>query len=385
MHQSLRWTENQSRVFVRRDVRDLRPTNIAGTGDPVPYQLIEDPAKLRRVLEATLLIKGDLELPALLGHVIEEARSMTGARYGALGVLNDRATALAEFVTVGLDEETEAQIGERPTGQGVLGLLIAHPQPMRLADIGSHPASYGFPANHPPMTSFLGVPIKVRDEVYGILYLTDKIGWSEFTADDEALVGALALGAGIAIENTRLHQRVQEVAIFEDRDRLARDLHDTVIQSLFAVGLSLQSMAGAARAASMADRLNAAVTEIDSTIRRIRSAIYELGVAEISLGIRASLLSLVRGPRSGRRIRSPRVLRRTGRLGHIGGDRRTPAGRCARGSDECRPPRPGYRGHGRARGLGRSLPTSGHGQRPGPEQHRCSGRGSGSRQPATSG
>ena len=94
------------------------------------------------------------------------------------------------------------------------------------------------------MSSFLGVPIKIRDEVYGILYLTDKIGWSEFTSDDEALVGALAIAAGIAIENARLHQRVQELAVFDERDRLARDLHDTVIQRLFAVGLSLQGVAG---------------------------------------------------------------------------------------------------------------------------------------------
>ena len=123
--------------------------------------------------------------------------------------------------------------------EGVLGLLIADPKPLRLAQIGDHPESFGFPPNHPPMSSFLGVPIKVRDEVYGNLYLTDKIGWSEFTSDDDALVGALALAAGIAIENARLHQRVQEAAVYEERDRMARDLHDTVIQRLFAVGLSL--------------------------------------------------------------------------------------------------------------------------------------------------
>ena len=105
------------------------------------------------------------------------------------------------------------------------------------------------------MTSFLGVPIKVRDEVYGNLYLTDKIGWSEFTSDDEALIGALAVAAGIAIENARLHARVQEVAIYEERDRLARDLHDTVIQRLFAIGLSLQSLAGNPSASGISDRL----------------------------------------------------------------------------------------------------------------------------------
>ena len=144
------------------------------------------------------------------------------------------------------------------------------------------------------MTSFLGVPIKVRDEVYGNLYLTDKIGWSEFTRDDEALVEALALAAGIAIENARLHQRVQEVAVYEDRDRVARDLHDTVIQRLFAVTLSLQSMAGAAEAAGLADRLKEAVSNLDATIRQVRSTIYELGSAGIDQGVRATVLALIR-------------------------------------------------------------------------------------------
>jgi len=166
--------------------------------------------------------------------------------------------------------------------------------PLRLASLASHPDSYGFPANHPPMTSFLGVPIKVRDEVYGNLYLTDKVGWSEFTSDDEALVEALALAAGIAVENTRLHQKVQAVAVYEDRDRLARDLHDTVIQRLFAVGLSLQSLAVAAPSSDMAERLNAAITDLDDTIKQVRSTIYELGSAAIDHGLRANILSLVR-------------------------------------------------------------------------------------------
>ena len=184
----------------------------------VPFRGIEDPSKLRRVLEATLLIEANLELPEVLRHVIEEACSMTGARYGALGVLDEEKRALCEFVTVGLSVEEEDQIGPRPTGRGVLGLLIADPRPLRIHEIGRHPDSFGFPAGHPPMTSFLGVPIKVRDEVYGNLYLAEKVGWTEFTQDDEALVGALSLAAGIAIENARLHERVRRSAVYEDRD-----------------------------------------------------------------------------------------------------------------------------------------------------------------------
>lgn len=246
------------------------------------------------MLEATLLLEGDLELQVLLRHFIEEARSMTAARYGALGVLNEDHTALSQFLTVGLESDEEQRIGARPTGRGVLGVLINDPRPLRLSNLGSHDESFGVPPNHPPMTSFLGVPIKVRGEIYGNLYLTDKLGWSEFSRDDEALVEALALAAGIAIGNARLHQRVQQVAVFEDRDRVARDLHDTVIQRLFAVTLSLQSMAGAAEAAGMSDRLREAVLNLDATIRQIRSTIYELGSAGIDQGVRATLLALIR-------------------------------------------------------------------------------------------
>ena len=261
--------------------------------DEVPYHSIEDPATLRRVLEAVLLIEADLDLPTLLRHIIDEARSMANARYGALGVLNEDGTALAEFVTAGLGPEEEARIGARPTGEGVLGLLISDPNPLRLANIDAHPDSYGFPPEHPHMSSFLGVPIRIRDEVYGNLYLTDKIGWSEFTGDDEALVGALALAAGIAIENARLHQQAQEVVVYEERDRLARDLHDTVIQRLFAVGLSLQSIAGSPSGAGVAGRLESAIVDIDDTIRQVRTSIFELGLAEDSRGLRAEILSLV--------------------------------------------------------------------------------------------
>ena len=260
----------------------------------MPFRTIEDPAKLRRVLQAMLVLQADLDLPAALRHFIEEARSITGARYGALGVLNEDHTALAEFLTVGLSSDEEERIGPRPTGRGVLGLLITDPRPVRLAELGTHPESYGFPPNHPPMTSFLGVPIMVRDEVYGNLYLTDKIGWSEFTADDEALIEALALAAGIAIENSRLHRRVQEVAVYEDRDRLARDLHDTVIQRLFAAGLSLQSMATAVESTGLSERLEGVIADLDDTIRQVRSAIYELGSASVDRGVRSNVLALVR-------------------------------------------------------------------------------------------
>lgn len=259
----------------------------------MPYRSIDDPVKLRRVLEAVLLLEADLDLPTLLRHIVGEARSMTNARYGALGVLNEDGNALSEFITVGLESDEEGRIGARPTGRGVLGLLISEPKPKRLTLLSSDPTSFGFPPNHPPMTSFLGVPIKVRDEVYGNLYLTDKVGWSEFTSDDEALIGALAVAAGIAIQNARLHSRAQVAAVYEERDRLARDLHDTVIQRLFAIGLSLQSLAGNPSASGISDRLKGTISDVDETIRQVRTSIFELGSEGLNRGVRENVLTLL--------------------------------------------------------------------------------------------
>jgi signal transduction histidine kinase len=258
----------------------------------MPYRQIDDPAKLRRVLEATLLLEADLDLGAVLRHVVDEARAMTNARYAALGVLDTEKEGLSDFLTSGLDAGAERAIGDRPTGRGVLGLLIAEPQVVRIPRLSDHEASVGLPPNHPPMTSFLGVPIQVRGEIYGILYLTDKQGWEEFTVDDESLVGALAVAAGIAIESARLHELVAESAVFAERDRMARDLHDTVIQRLFGVGLSLQGLVSGGTETDRSARLSAAIDDIDDTIREIRTTIYGLTMTDVHRGARAAVLGL---------------------------------------------------------------------------------------------
>lgn len=259
----------------------------------MPYRSIDDPASLRRLLQAVLLLQGDLALGDLLRHLVEEATSMTGARYGALGVLDESRTGLAQFITVGISPAEEAKIDHRPKGLGLLGLLISDPKPMRLADLHAHPESVGFPDGHPPMTSFLGVPVTARDEVYGNLYLTEKIGWSEFTSDDEVLAVALAAAAGIAIENARLHQRAQEAVVLEDRDRIARDLHDAVIQRIFAVGLSLQGIVHKELPEGVGPRIESAIEDLDATIRQIRSSIFELGPPRSSGSVRSQILALV--------------------------------------------------------------------------------------------
>jgi two-component system, NarL family, sensor histidine kinase DevS len=260
----------------------------------MPYHQIDDPTTLRRALDAVLLIEADLELSVLLRHVTEEACAMTGARYGALGVLDEGRAQLAEFITVGLEPDQEEQIGPRPTGRGVLGPLMANPAPLRLSRISAHQESFGFPDGHPPMTSFLGVPIKVRDDIFGNLYLTEKIGWGEFTREDEALVASLAVAAGIAIENALLHRQVQREAVTEDRERMARDLHDTVIQTLFAAGLSLQAMAESVQATALSDQLSTVASTIDMAIRQLRSAIYDLGLTGDERGLRARIVTLLR-------------------------------------------------------------------------------------------
>lgn len=204
----------------RRSRRRWGPTSLFNRLAERQDVVVKESDRVQQIFDAILLVEENLELPALLRHVVQEASSMTGARYGALGVLNDDQTGLAEFVTVGLEAEQVSNMGPPPTGKGVLGVLITDPRPLCLADIGDHPDAFGFPVNHPPMTTFLGVPIKVRGEVYGDLYLTDKIGCAEFTEDDVAVVETLALAAGVAIENGRLQKKVQLTAVNEDRSQL---------------------------------------------------------------------------------------------------------------------------------------------------------------------
>ncbi|HEU5475500.1 MAG TPA: GAF domain-containing protein [Actinophytocola sp.] len=161
--------------------------------------------RLKGLLDAVLAVGAGLELDGTLQRIIQTALKLVDARYGALGVLNEEG-GLARFVYVGIDEETRASMGHLPEGKGLLGVLIDHPEPIRLPDLSKHPASVGFPANHPPMRSFLGVPVRVRDEVFGNLYLTEKRGAAEFTADDETVLSALAAAAGVAVENARLFE-----------------------------------------------------------------------------------------------------------------------------------------------------------------------------------
>jgi signal transduction histidine kinase len=404
-------------------------------------EVVTSRERLRALLDAVVGIGTDLDLRSTLRRIVEAACELVGARYGALGVVGSDHN-LQEFIFHGIDPAEAATIGDLPRGRGVLGLLIADPRPVRMSEITDHPQSYGLPPGHPPMHSFLGVPIRIREQVYGNLYLAEKQGATQFTEDDEEIVVALAAAAGVAIDNARLYalahrrerylaaaaeitevllgqvrrtdalalvaRRAREVAeaelamvllydgesdrftvevvtgtgpepspligtlldgadtaftravtdrehvvlenlakaapwpatvldgpavvtplattetlhgvlvvahrpgragpdeqdlsllasfagqaalameraraqeerellvVLEDRERIARDLHDVVIQRLFATGLQLQSTAPLTNRPEITNRINAAVDELDSTIRDIRRAIFEL-------------------------------------------------------------------------------------------------------------
>ena len=233
-------------------------------------------AQLRRLLSAVMAIGADLELPVVLEHITSAARELVNARYAALGVLDRDGTALSEFITVGLTDEERIRIGALPKGHGILGLLILEPEPLRLPDLTLHPDSFGFPPGHPPMHSFLGVPLYVRGEVFGNLYLTDKEGGGSFTDIDEELAMSLAAAAAVAIDNARLHERSRELSVLNDRERIAHDLHDTVIQRLVGSGLVLQGTIRMIDRPDAADRVERVIDELDETVRHLRSAIFEL-------------------------------------------------------------------------------------------------------------
>ncbi len=258
-----------------------------------PFDQIDDPARLRRLVQAILILDAELHLPVVLRRIIEEACDLVDAQFGALGVLSADGQTLDQFLTVGLDSEQEQSIGPRPTGRGVLGTLIADDKPLRLANLSDSPDSFGTPELHPEMTSFLGVPVRVHGEVYGNLYLTNKRDAKEFSAIDEELVLALAMAAGIAIENARLHSLVRDRALTEDRDRIARDLHDSVIQRLFAIGLSLQGTARLVERPEAVMRIAEAIDKLDETIRQLRKAIFDIELTINKEGLQPKVLDLV--------------------------------------------------------------------------------------------
>ncbi|HEX9762309.1 MAG TPA: GAF domain-containing sensor histidine kinase, partial [Acidimicrobiia bacterium] len=208
-----------------------------------------------------------------LRRLVSEARRATGAPYAALGVLGDHGV-LSDFIYDGIDEGLARLIGHLPTGRGVLGTVIRENMTIVLDVIADHPDSHGFPPNHPAMGTFLGVPVAVGERAFGNLYLTDKEGG--FTDDDVIMVEALSRIAGAAVHTARLQSRLRGLAVVEERQRIARDLHDSVIQDLFAVGLGLQGLAARLDDEKSGELLDDSVDRLDQSVNTLRNYIFEL-------------------------------------------------------------------------------------------------------------
>ena len=234
---------------------------------------------------ATRAIAGELDLNRVLQQIVDSVRDLVGARYAALGTFGDDGR-IEQFITSGISDEVRRLIGPPPQGHGLLGTIIRDGATLRVADISKHPDSYGFPAHHPPMRSLLGVPIRVGGGIVGNFYLTEKVEAEAFGDEDEELVEMFAAHAGIAIQNARLHEDVQALAIVGERLRISRDLHDGIIQSIYAVSLSLEEAVElvASDPDNAADRVDRAIDRLHTTISDIRTFIVGLG-SELGTGL----------------------------------------------------------------------------------------------------
>jgi signal transduction histidine kinase len=224
------------------------------------------------LLDAAAQVSEQGELHSLLESVVGIAMGLTGAKYGALGVVGAHGF-LVDFIHRGIEPDTAVGIGHLPLGLGVLG-AISRGESIRIDEIADHPEAHGMPDGHPTMASFLGVPLRTNDDVFGSLYLAEKPGG--FTDPDQATIETLSIIAGSAIANVRIHRRLREAAIAEDRARIARDVHDDIIQDLFAVGLSLQSLADSLPGEQDSEMVRTQVERVDSCITSLRQFIFNL-------------------------------------------------------------------------------------------------------------
>ena len=235
-------------------------------------------AQVQALNVAGISLTSELDTATVLQRVVDQARLVAAAKYAALGVFDEDGN-VSQFITSGMDPHVRELIGPLPRGRGVLGVLQQDKATLRLRRLQDHPSSVGFPANHPPMHSFLGTPILYRGVSLGNLYLTEKEGDAEFTSDDEEAIRTLAAQAAIAIENARLYEQLERVSALEERHRIGMDLHDGVIQSLYGVSLLLEDVS--ARTASepeearkglekAVDRLNAAIADLRNYVLGLR-------------------------------------------------------------------------------------------------------------------
>jgi signal transduction histidine kinase len=232
---------------------------------------------LEALSEAVGAVGGELDVEIVLQLIVDRARGLVGAHYAALGIVDDHQR-IERFITSGISSQERSRLGPLPEGHGLLGLMITEGRSLRIPDIGAHRASSGFPPFHPPMHSLLGVPVRIKGRIIGNFYLTDKDGTADFNDDDQRLIELFALHAGIAIENARLHEAVGRLAVIEERDRIGRDLHDGIIQSIYGVSLSLEDMPELMQEdpAQARARADGAIDALNDTIRDLRGFIFGL-------------------------------------------------------------------------------------------------------------
>lgn len=270
-------------------------------------QIKERSDQLGALHSAALALTTEHDLSTVLQKVIDLAGTIVGARYGALGVLDDKGEVIVQFITAGLTPEERALMPVPPRGHGLLGALIKEGKPIRVPEIERDPRSVGFPPNHPPMHSFMGVPIRSKNKVIGNLYMTDKLApngkeHTVFTELDQQVLEMFATQAAIAIENAQLYRQTQELAILKERERFGMDLHDGIIQSVYAVGLMLEDgqQRIASEPAEAKIRIERAIHDLNDVIRDIRSYIMNLrpqrfqgrdlkrGLEDLARGLRAN-------------------------------------------------------------------------------------------------
>lgn len=259
------------------------PTTLPG--DPLPGDTSGALAieTIEALDAATRAIAEVLDLETVLQLIVDRVRVLVDARYAALGIA-DVQGHIERFITSGLTREERAAIGPLPQGHGLLGVIIRENRSLRIPDIAAHPDSHGFPPHHPPMRSLLGVPIAVRGRAIGDLYMTDKQDAVEFTAVDQRIVELFARHAGIAIENARLHDRLAALRVVAERERIGRDLHDGVIQGLYAISLSLEDVE-----VMLKEQPEEAIARVDHAIDGIHRSIAD--IREFILGLRPGLSS----------------------------------------------------------------------------------------------
>lgn len=243
--------------------------------------------QLAALHDAGIVLTTELNVGVVLQKVVDLARELVHARYGALGVLDAQGQLIEQFITSGISPEQRAKLGAPPRGHGLLGVLIHEGKPILIPEIGKHPRSVGFPPNHPPMRSLLGVPIVSKGRVIGDLYMTDKLegdqdtnglGVAEFTAQDQQVLEMFATQAAIAIENAQLYSQKQQLVVLQERERFGMDLHDGIIQSIYAIGLALEEaeLSIASDPPDASRRIETAIHNLNDVIRDIRNYILDL-------------------------------------------------------------------------------------------------------------